>query len=373
MSEVVNTPFGPKHLNRRWAIPYLAGYSKDGQTVYVHKDFPQYTTLKDGRVMDTLPFLIVHETTEKQLEDTKGYKYAYAHEQATGAERSAVEAAGYPWQEYQNYVLGQAHALRRQHLDQPLPSDYDAKPARDSHDYNLLRDIAQRERLGKSMTFLDKLIKAGNAAALSGGLAEKEGKTVKDFPPAKVAEGAKVEAEHTDNPEIAQKISVDHLTEDVDYYKKLKKIEKASFLEHLTYVSDILTKADVVLLCALSDDIIKGGEGSGVRGHTTARLPYPGEDTKNDSGFDPKAKSYVPNGGWDRVPAHDSKQMSAYKIFKKWLGSQGIRLEPSATFDVKTDKIVFRGRGQKLFDGMVEEAKRQAQKHQSENPKTPTA
>jgi len=64
------------------------------------------------------------------------------------------------------------------------------------------------------------------AAPLSGGLAEREGKKPSDFDPKKVEEGRKVEMEHTDDPAVARKISLDHLTEDVNYYKKLKKIEK---------------------------------------------------------------------------------------------------------------------------------------------------
>ena len=46
------------------------------------------------------------------------------------------------------------------------------------------------------------------------------------FPPKKVAEGAKVESEHTSNPQMAREITRDHLTEDMNYYGKLKKMEK---------------------------------------------------------------------------------------------------------------------------------------------------
>ncbi len=38
--------------------------------------------------------------------------------------------------------------------------------------------------------------------------------------------GIKVEMEHTDDPQIAEKIAKDHLWEDLDYYDKLAKIEK---------------------------------------------------------------------------------------------------------------------------------------------------
>lgn len=74
------------------------------------------------------------------------------------------------------------------------------------------------EKLGKG-----GLAKA--ADAISGGLAEKRGKTEKDFPAEAIAAGVKVEMEHTDNPEVAKKIVLDHLTEDPEYYEKLKVVE----------------------------------------------------------------------------------------------------------------------------------------------------
>jgi hypothetical protein len=39
------------------------------------------------------------------------------------------------------------------------------------------------------------------------------------------SEGQRVEMEHTDDPEIAKEIAVDHLNEDPEYYSKLKTIE----------------------------------------------------------------------------------------------------------------------------------------------------
>jgi len=59
---------------------------------------------------------------------------------------------------------------------------------------------------------------------LKGGLADK--KKPSDFDPAALAKGIKVEREHTNNPQIAEEIAMDHLTEDPKYYDKLEKIEK---------------------------------------------------------------------------------------------------------------------------------------------------
>ena len=59
---------------------------------------------------------------------------------------------------------------------------------------------------------------------LKGGLAD--GKKPSDFDPKKLSEGMQVEREHTTNKGIQKEISMDHLTEDPEYYKKLKTIEK---------------------------------------------------------------------------------------------------------------------------------------------------
>lgn len=46
-----------------------------------------------------------------------------------------------------------------------------------------------------------------------------------DFDQEELAKGIKVESEHTDDPDKAREIAMDHLTEDPDYYKKLAEIE----------------------------------------------------------------------------------------------------------------------------------------------------
>lgn len=59
------------------------------------------------------------------------------------------------------------------------------------------------------------------ADALPGGKAD--GMKAEDFDPAELAEGIKHEMEHTDNPTVAAEIAMDHLAEDPDYYRKLKR------------------------------------------------------------------------------------------------------------------------------------------------------
>lgn len=57
------------------------------------------------------------------------------------------------------------------------------------------------------------------------GLARRAGKTADDFDPDDLAEGQEVEMEHTGDAVLARLIAMDHLTEDPDYYEKLRLIE----------------------------------------------------------------------------------------------------------------------------------------------------
>lgn len=63
------------------------------------------------------------------------------------------------------------------------------------------------------------------AASRLHGKAEKAGLSPDSFPRALIREGMRVEAEHTDDPEVQALIAADHLTEDRDYYRKLRRME----------------------------------------------------------------------------------------------------------------------------------------------------
>jgi hypothetical protein len=58
---------GYKIASTRWDIPYLAGYSQDGGTIYIDRDLEDWMWL-DKRVIPDR-FLILHEHVEKSLID----------------------------------------------------------------------------------------------------------------------------------------------------------------------------------------------------------------------------------------------------------------------------------------------------------------
>jgi uncharacterized protein (DUF1684 family) len=110
-----------KQLDRAHDIPYLAGYSRDGNTIYIDRHMPKSFRFR-GRAIETDRFLILHEEVEKTLIDRLNLHYLHAHQIATRAEQAAVRAAGINWRDYDRFM-----------------QKYVKKPYRDEHDYDLLR------------------------------------------------------------------------------------------------------------------------------------------------------------------------------------------------------------------------------------------
>jgi hypothetical protein len=87
--------------------------------------------------------------------------------------------------------------------------------------------------------FIDEMEKmaAVEKDIIHGGIADK--KRFKDFPPAKLRAGAKVEMEHTDKKDVAKEIASDHLSEDMNYYEKLRKMEGGGKKKEAAFLSNV--------------------------------------------------------------------------------------------------------------------------------------
>lgn len=81
------------------------------------------------------------------------------------------------------------------------------------------------EKLGIDKHKFEEIIYKLLSDFFSGG--KSKGKSDADYDADKLAEGIKVEMEHSNNKYIAAKIAKDHLEESNEYYTDLKKIEKA--------------------------------------------------------------------------------------------------------------------------------------------------
>jgi hypothetical protein len=140
-----------KKLDRRHDIPYLAGYSKNGRTIYIDRHMPKSFVYR-GRRINTDKFLILHEEVEKTLIDQLGLNYLHAHQIATRAEQAAVRAAGISWHAYDRFMQAYVKRVGDEKLKK-VPADLDLKPYRDEHDYALVRQMLRhldkgRHRMG---------------------------------------------------------------------------------------------------------------------------------------------------------------------------------------------------------------------------------
>ena len=126
-----------KKLDRKHDIPYLAGYSQNGKTIYIDRHMPRSFRYR-GRTIETDRFLILHEEVEKTLIDQLGLHYLHAHQIATRAEQAAVRAAGISWRDYDRFMQKFVKTIGDERLNK-VPADLDTKPYRDEHDLDLLK------------------------------------------------------------------------------------------------------------------------------------------------------------------------------------------------------------------------------------------
>src|SRR5437870_1376537 len=136
-----------KTLDRKHDIPYLAGYSNDGKTIYIDRHMPRTMKFR-GREINTDRFLILHEEVEKTLIDQLGLHYLHAHQIAARAEEAAVRAAGVLWRDYDRFMQKYVKEIGDERLTK-VPADLDLKPYRDGHDFDLLMRMDAAGESGK--------------------------------------------------------------------------------------------------------------------------------------------------------------------------------------------------------------------------------
>ena len=130
-----------KKLDRTYDIPYLAGYSRNGEIIYIDRHLPQSFT-SGGKVISTDKFLVLHETLEKAVIDTLGLVYQHAHQLALREEEAAVRAFGISWTEYSEFMDRYIKDAADERLTR-IPRDLDIKPYRDEHDLELLKRMQE--------------------------------------------------------------------------------------------------------------------------------------------------------------------------------------------------------------------------------------
>lgn len=137
LDTVVNDLLSKVTVDKKHDVPYVAGYSKDGKTIYIDREA---RTELDGH--DTSRYLILHETIERSLEDKPYFlHYLIAHQIALRAERDAVMADGLSWTTYNSFWAKQIKAIGSRDSYPNTPRDLDLQPYRDEDDRATLRKM----------------------------------------------------------------------------------------------------------------------------------------------------------------------------------------------------------------------------------------
>lgn len=144
LREAVGSVLKQVKLDRSYDVPYLAGYSKDGRTIYIDQDLPKTFPFR-GRRVEVDPFLILHEAVEKALADRLGLVYQFAHQIALRVEQAAVRDSGIDWDAYDAFMQ---RYIKEAEEDQryEIPPDLDLEPYEDEHDQQTLHRMRQDAR-----------------------------------------------------------------------------------------------------------------------------------------------------------------------------------------------------------------------------------
>jgi len=127
------------YLERGYDIPYLAGYSVDGHTIFIDRHMPKSFIYRKRKVL-TDRFLIVHEAVEKSLIQLLGMHYLHAHQIALHAEQAAVRAEGVTWEAYDAFMQDYIKVIGDEDLTR-VPDNLDLTPYRDFHDTEELKKM----------------------------------------------------------------------------------------------------------------------------------------------------------------------------------------------------------------------------------------
>lgn len=122
--------------NKDYEVPYVAGYSGDGKTIYI--DRTVRTVRYSGFTSDD--FLTVHEVMEKALLMGKlGLRYQEAHQCALRLEKATIEISGNNWKNYDDLMRSYIQTTYR--LPRSVPHDLDLTPYRDENDTEYVRKM----------------------------------------------------------------------------------------------------------------------------------------------------------------------------------------------------------------------------------------
>ena len=132
-----------RRVDRSYDIPYIAGYSRDGSTIFIDRHMPHVFSWH-GKRIPVDQFLLTHEIVEKALVDKLRLHYLHAHQIAMRIEKAAVQAAGIRWRDYNRFTKKNEKKIGDERLHK-VPRSLDLTPYRDEHDFALLKRMIAAE------------------------------------------------------------------------------------------------------------------------------------------------------------------------------------------------------------------------------------
>lgn len=113
-------------IDRNFDVPYLAGYSKDGDTIYIDRDMPRKLRVNGVPIFVADLLLEAHEHVEQALE-AQGLTYKEAHKFATKYEHFVCKKMGVDPMAYEEALRPyEKFALVKRNPQ--LPPDLDPQP-----------------------------------------------------------------------------------------------------------------------------------------------------------------------------------------------------------------------------------------------------
>jgi hypothetical protein len=126
-------------------VPYTAGYSQDGKTVYIDKEVPKTIECRSNKsrldkvTVNLYKSFAFHETVEKSLEDEPYFlPYLLAHQIALREERMYVQSVGADWNDYNDQTMRIVTDIGNRAAYPNCPNDLDIQPYIDEDDDDTL-------------------------------------------------------------------------------------------------------------------------------------------------------------------------------------------------------------------------------------------
>lgn len=131
-------------FNSDFDVPYLAGTSIDGKTIYRDHNTGDGYTQKDGKKVNTDRYFCVHERVEDALlkED---FPYILAHQLATRCEYAAVQSDGFDIDEYDDNTQKMVQTAETRKIYPNCPVDLLLTPYKECHDKKTMAKMRTRD------------------------------------------------------------------------------------------------------------------------------------------------------------------------------------------------------------------------------------